>query len=281
MTPRVKPSEIAQRQLAPTDRRFAPLLNTVVAQLQKTRSVAAVAISGSIASGTADHYSDLDLQCVVDQLDPDVAGIVRAAVHAAHEVGDERWTVPGRILSTVGVDWLRVDITLLDTSDAIAHDALIVWQRSSDGAEPPRAPAPEFVADADALTRRASRFLRSIGLVVRDVKRGDLRLGCWATEFLIDELISLMYLDRGIVRGAQKGTYRQLPAEDVEVIQGLPVALPEPTSIITAHIALADEYLGRARRLAERWDARWPQAMEDGTRLFLHEHLGSTFTATV
>ena len=188
--------------------------------------------------------------------------------------------MPGRILSTVGVDWLRVDITLVDSSEAIAHDALIVWQSSSDGSEPPRASAPQFVADAEALTRRVTRFLRSIGLVVRDVKRGDLRLGCWATEFLIDELISLMYLDRGLVRGAQKGTYSQLPAEDVEIIQTLPVARPDPSSIVTAHLALADEYLVRARRLAVRWDALWPQALEDGTRRFLEEHLGATFTAT-
>ena len=89
-----------------------------------------------------------------------------------------------------------------------------------------------------------------------------------------------MYLDRGLVRGAQKGTYRQLPAEDVEVVQRLPIARPDPSSIVTAHLALADEYLVRARRLAVRWDAVWPQAMEDGTRHFLREHLGATFTPT-
>jgi hypothetical protein len=277
----VKPSEIAQRQLALTDPRYALLLDAVVAHLQDYGAVAAVAISGSIASGTADRYSDLDLQCVVDHVDTEVTGAVRAAVHAAHEVGDERWSVPGRILSTVGVDWLRVDITLVDIAGAIASDALVVWRRSKDGIEPPRAPVPEFLADAEALTRRVSRFLRSVGLVVRDVKRGDLRLGCWATEFLIDELISLMYLARGIVRGAQKGTYGQLPPEDVDVIQRLPVALPEPASIVNAQIALADEYLARARTLARRWDAPWPQAMEDGTRQFLQEHLGSTFLRTV
>lgn len=277
----MKPSEIAQSQLARADSRFAPLLDAVVAELQKSYSVAAVAISGSIASGTADQYSDLDLQCVVDHVDSEVTEAVRAAVHVAHEVGDERWTVPSRILSTVGVDWLRVDITVIGATDTIASDALVVWQRSNEKTEPLRAPALEFVADAEDLTRRISQFLRSIGLVVRDVKRGDLRLGCWAAEFLIDELISLMYLDRGIVRGAQKGTYRQLPPEDVEVIQRLPVALPEPASIIAAQIALAEEYLVRARKLAVRWDAYWPQAMEVGTRQFLHEHLGSTFTATV
>lgn len=273
----MKPSEVAKRQLAQTDGRLAPLLDVVVAELQDVRPVVAVAISGSIASGTADQYSDLDLQCVVDHVDADVAGAVRAAVHAAHHVGDERWTVPNRILSTVGVDWLRVDVTLVEASGHIAHDAVVVWQRSRDGAEPARASAPAFVPDAEELSRRVSRFLRSIGLVVRDVKRGDLRLGCWATEFLIDELISLMYLDRGIVRGTQKGTYHQLPPEDVDVIQRLPVALPEAASIIVAQMALADEYLVRARKLAARWNARWPQAMEDGTRRFLNEHLGSTF----
>lgn len=81
------------------------------------------------------------------------------------------------------------------------------------------------------------------------------------------------------MRGAQKGTYSQLPPEDVEVIQRLPVA-PEPGSIVDAQIASptstspgphACPAMGRALAASDG----------GGSRQFLQERLGSTFFATV
>lgn len=67
-----------------------------------------------------------------------------------------------------------------------------------------------------------------------------------------------------------------LPPSDIDALERLPVATPDKASIVHAHLAVADEYLRRARALSEAWGAEWPAAMVTGTRAFLAAHLGAT-----
>ena len=266
------PSESLDTQLANMDPRYGPLLDRVVEALARLEEVAVIAVSGSAADGIADKYSDLDLQCGVRTVDATAARSVSEAVFSQMTVGDYRWTAPNRILSVVDVSWLRLDVTILVAEmEPFAHNAIVA--HNPDGVEVRRAPPPSLVPDPEGLAKQISRFLRSLGLVVRDLHRGDLRLCCFAVEFLVDDLITLMYQAQGLVRGAQKGAYSQLPSEDVEVLQSLPVAQPERHSIIQGHVAVADEYLARARLLADEWGATWPTEMEQGTRAFLRREL--------
>ena len=273
----MKPSEVVREGLAIADDRLGPVLDDLVEELRLVAGLVGVAVGGSIGEGTADPFSDLDLECIFEAVTPSTGEEVRAAIARVVTIGDERWSVPGRILSTVSIDWVRVDVTVLTRDDPISAKSVVVW--AADGAEFRRASSPTLIADPGALTATVTRFLRSIGLIVRDIHRGDLRLGCWATEFLVNELIDLMYMEHGLVRGAQKGMQAQLPAEDIEVLHRLPVAAPEPASVVRAQLAVADEYLPRARRLCERWGATWPDEMLTGTRGFLLRHLGATFYA--
>ena len=255
---------------------YARLLDEAVRSLKQLDSVEVVAAAGSVADGIADKYSDLDLQCGVRGDIDSVSIAVRDSVFALVEVGDHRWTVPNRILSIVTTDWLRVDVILVrldDPQDRFAHNALELVNTS--GMPLARRSPPTLQPDPAALTEQVTRFLRSLGLVVRDLHRGDLRLCCLAVEFLVNELVTLMYQAEGLKRGAQKGSYSHLPAQDVHVLQALPVAQPEERSIIDGHIAVADEYLRRARLLSERWGAVWPSEMVEGTRLFMQAELGA------
>ena len=104
-------------------------------------------------------------------------------------------------------------------------------------------PPPTFRLDPVGLTVQISRFMRDVGLVVRDLHRGDFRLCCFAVEWLIDELVTLMYQSQGLARGGKKGAYAQLPDTEVDVLQTLPVAVPERQSIIEAHLAIVEAYL--------------------------------------
>lgn len=269
------PSQVAHHLLESADPRLGPVLDAFVAAVQGVSGLTAVAISGSIAAGTADEYSDLDLQCQVRERTRSMAEAIRAAVHGVITVGDERWTVPLRVLSTVSTEWVRFDVSVLDLDEPFSREAVVVWK--ADKVDIRRSEPGPFRPSPEQLTRDVTRFLRSVGLIVRDLHRGDLRLGCFATEFLVEELISLMYRQRGIQRGAQKGTYAHLPQSDVDVLQQLPVAEPDPKSIVRAHLAVADEYLKRARQLTEAWGAEWPSEMVTGTQDFLAAHLGATF----
>lgn len=274
----VIPSAAIGYLLEATDPRFPDLLDRLVEELKAVDGVEVICVAGSVAAGTADLFSDLDLQCVVTTRDATTASAIHDSVSRVIEIGDERWTAPGRILSTVSTTWVRIDVTLVVTGTPLSHTAIEAWPNP--GADRSSPGHPLLTPDPAGLTRLLTRFIRSVGLIVRDLHRGDLRLGSFATEFLVDELISLMYLQQGIVRGAQKGTYDQLPTADLDVLQALPVATPDRDSIIAAHIAVADEYLRRSRALTTAWGATWPDAMVDGTRTFLRAHLGATFSDT-
>ena len=45
-------------------------------------------------------------------------------------------------------------------------------------------------------------------------------------EFLVDELVTLMYQSQGLARGGKKGAYVHLPDSEVDLLQTLPVAFP-------------------------------------------------------
>ena len=272
------PSEVAAAGLEPTDPRLPLLLDALCAGLASVEGVVGIAVGGSIAAGTADKFSDLDIGVIVAGLAPVHVSEAIEVVRRIVDVGHERWTIPNSILSLITTDWLRLDVLFMDVSDRLPHRALVVW---SDGYELPTwAPRPSLRRDPILLEQTVLRVLLSLGLVVRDVSRGDLRLGCFATEALVEELISLMYWQRDLVRGADTGIYAQLPPEDVAVLQSLPVAEPDHDAVVRAQVAVANEYLPRARGLADAWKAEWPQAMETATRAFLLEHLGVTFRET-
>lgn len=135
-------------------------------------------------------------------------------------------------------------------------------------------PAPRYVRSPERLRDRIEQFLRSLGLLVRDLHRGDLRLLCYAVELLVDELVTLMFDEMEVPRGPKKGTFRQLPAESLAALRGIPVAHPEPSSLIDAHLAVARVFLPRARALSSRWGAPWPSEMEEATRRHLRRGLG-------
>lgn len=271
----VVPSRILDSQLATMDPRFAALLDEVVPALGLADCVEVIVVVGSTAEGIADKYSDLDLQCGIRGDIASAAPAVRDAVFSVIEVGDYRWTAPNRILSMVATNWLRLDVTIISLDDprgGFAHNAIELLNHSDEPLL--RGSVPILQPDPAALTAQVTRFLRSLGLVVRDLHRGDLRLCCFAVEFLVDELVTLMYQAQGLKRGAQKGAYDQLPDHDVHVLQSLPVAEPEERSIIEGHVAVADEYLALAHALCQQWGARWPTEMEQGTRVFLRAELG-------
>ena len=94
--------------LTEADRRFPELLDRLIGELRVVAGVESIYVAGSIAAGTADLYSDLDLQCVVVARDAVTAAAIRGAVGRCIEIGDERWPAPGRILSTVSTTWARV-----------------------------------------------------------------------------------------------------------------------------------------------------------------------------
>ena len=252
---------------------YGELLVGLRDKLRGERRAAALFVTGSAAVGQADRYSDLDLLLVARA--GEVEGLASALVELVASVAPTvmaRWTIAGRLLSTVMADWRRVDLAVIDAESVgswRAGPALCVFDEIGVGEIPER----HYVRSPERLRDRIEQFLRSLGLLVRDLHRGDLRLLCFAVEFLVDELVTLMFDEIETPRGAKKGTYRQLPAESLEALNQLPMAHPEPQSLIDAHVAVARAFLPRARALSRRWDVEWPSEMEEATRQHLRREL--------
>ena len=266
------PAEVVDG-MSSMDTGYAPLLVAIAKQCAADPRIRALAVSGSVARHDADRHSDLDLTLVVTEgRRAEVAADAVPLLQGCCEIVDLRWVGP-RIVSAVTSQWLRVDLILAEaTGDrcTLHGDHVVIFDNLGVEFGPP----PTFRLDPGGLTAQISRFMRSVGLVVRDLHRGDFRLCCFAVEFLVDELVTLMYQSQGLARGGKKGAYEQLPDTEVDVLQTLPVAVPERQSIIDAHLAVAEAYLSRARNLAAASGAEWPSAMEEATRRFLMNELG-------
>lgn len=262
-----------RRALADTGSGYVDLLLALRDELRRDERVGALFVVGSTAVGEADRYSDLDLLIVARS--GEGKGLAEQLIELLEPVAPTvmaRWTIPGTLLSTVMSDWRRVDLAVIPAERVPSWrvgPALCVFDEIRIGEIPERV----YLRSPERLRDQIERFLRSLGLIVRDIHRGDLRLCCLAVEFLVDELVTLMFNEIARPRGPQKGTYSQLPPESLEALSRIPVAKPEAESVIDAHPAVAGAFLPRARTLASEWGVEWPEEMEDATRRHLKREL--------
>lgn len=258
--------------MSPMDAGYTALLLAVAERCAGDPRILALVVSGSVARHDADRHSDLDLTLVaVEGRRAELAADAVQLLQGCCEVVDLRWVGP-RIVSAVTSQWLRVDIILaeaIDSQCALHGDHVVVFDNLGVTFGPPTT----FRLDPAGLTAQISRFLRSVGLVVRDLHRGDFRLCCFAMEFLVDELVTLMYQSQGLARGGKKGAYVHLPDSEVDLLQTLPVAFPERQSIIEGHLAVAEAYLSRARSLAATSGADWPSVCRSPSGTGVAKHI--------
>ncbi len=119
--------------------------------------------------------------------------------------------------------------------------------------------------------------MRSVGLMVTDLDRGEYTVLSWASEFLIQELVDVMFVEAGIPRRTVKRIYADLPADDRQVLERLPRADTNPDSIIDSHLSVAAEFLPRMRALIEGAGGVWPQGLVDATDRYLRDNVGVGF----
>jgi hypothetical protein len=194
---------------------------------------------GSLTRGTADAYSDLDLVVEVD--DPE-------SFDGCAALADATPTVLLRAMPfgaiAITPEWLRVD--------------LVVAPRGGDGGPP--APQP---TDVDGL---AEEFLRVLGLLAIVVAREEWIVASDGAWLLRSFLVRLLLAENG--EGLMTGVKRlneKLTAEQRELVESLPPIVATRDGVIASHVAIADAFLPRARRLA----TRWPESLEEATLSYL------------
>ena len=253
------------------------------AELRDDPRVRAAWLTGSLARGTADEFSDVDVWAVVDpdRFDEFVAAWPEASERVSPLVLREmREFGRAALFNHVTPDWLRFDLAL-ETPDAVARrpasslrllfdrDGLAAGARA--GGQP-LAPSPKTVQ------RLVTEFLRVLGLLPVVIGREDYVNAVSGAALLRQTLVQLMIEDVAVEDpGGALHLSALLPPERYAVLARLPGVEATRESAIAAHVACAQAFLPLARELTKRCELAWPVDLERAARAHIYQRLGVDF----
>ena len=156
---------------------YARLLQTIADWAKVHDSIKAMFVSGSVAEGTADAFSDLDLVVVVNQ--PDFTALldeVRTVINDVEPLVLD-YRLRGQLLCLITEEWHRIDLVFGGSDSGVLDQVLIPVFDPDDlyeGAVSEKTPEP---ATADDLIKLVSEFLRVLGLSAVVHGRKDVHVG--------------------------------------------------------------------------------------------------------
>jgi predicted nucleotidyltransferase len=247
--------------------------------LKRDARVLALFVTGSLARGDADEYSDLDLILIAQpEHHESLAALCRGYLQQCQEV--VYWKPGGDPpqLHAITAEWLRCDFAILTPAAARLRaraGLAVIWDRARISETLLATPA----TDAERAARIAAiidEFIRLLGLLEVVLGRGEALLGVQHAQRLREQLVALLLeADAAPGRRAALRLDSCLSAESQALLGALPEAVPELASVRDAHIACARIFLPRARSLTESLGIRWPEPFVTATqrvwdRLGLH-----------
>lgn len=254
------------------------LIEAFAAKAAADDRVLALLLGGSLGTGSGDALSDADFILVVAPQDHGAA-VAEARSWAGGLADLVLWKTPYPglpLFCAVTDEWGRFDLTVT-VPGAVrgARDRLKplvdkagVWDGLPESL-PPRPPAP---GEIEALVEET---LRILGLLPVGVGREEYVVAATGVGLLRDQLIALMVAETApAVKPGALGLKRVLPPGDLAILEAAPVVAPNRESVIEASLAYAALFLPRARALAGRIGATWPQALEDALRAHLRRTVG-------
>jgi hypothetical protein len=235
-------------------------------------------LSGSYGAALQDEYSDIDfLLATAGGASDEVAEIWHKAIRRIGEIVLWRDRQVGPALVNVITEaWLRIDVVILKPEQMAAHtkdkirvlfDHGGIYERLSENAE---CPSPDL--------RRAGyqfeEFIRILGLLAIAAGREEYINGVTGVFHLRNLLVDPLVQETAApYRGGALHLNRLITDEQKELLTSLPPAVATRGALIDAHLAYAQAYLPRARRLARAWGVEWPERFEAATWKQLHETL--------
>lgn len=253
------------------------LIDAATHALSADPRIDSVWLSGSLASGEGDDWSDVDLVAVAAQEAlPQVVVAYGADLSAIARTVNIH-TVFGRVVSAVRDDWERFDILFLTPTELKARPAASLTPLfTRDGVEKPEGetppPRPASAAEIEGVVRE---FLRILGLLPVALGRRDHVIAVDGAMLLRTMLVDLMLAENG--RGRSERSVKRVPqmlnAEQTGLIEALPSLAANRNSLLAFNRAIAGVFLPRAKALAKRDGVAWPEAFEAATRAHLKRTL--------
>jgi hypothetical protein len=245
--------------------------------------VAAAWLAGSLATGAADAYSDIDLHLLVEDTDqaevaqewPELVERIIGPLVLATPIDG---VVGGYTLNR---DWVHLDLVVHAASDldAVPAGPMLVLYDPTQALSDRRAGLPEpgepyFPDDVVDL------YLYFLGNLVVTFGRRELVVARGGVQALIDLLVRLMLAERGIHEiGGQKRLNPFLSEEQRTVLESIPGAAATPTEITAAVESITREFVRRGRALASSTHHPWPDRLQRATVAHLRRHLGTDLSA--
>ena len=258
----------------------AGLIIRIAGVLERLPGLGGAFLGGSHGRDEADAYSDVDVYVVLAEAD-DIPDLLPRLEQSVDEIGPILFSkvLPNaRTINCITMDWLRFDLTAVSRIELAfvaggAVKPLFDRLGLAEALDTTPATAPE--PTADAILEVVNEFIRILGLsqVVRG--RDDLVVAQTGTNLLRDLLIRAMAMEnapqprRGVL-----ALQRDLSPDQVAVLLDLPPPGATWSTIFARTRAIADQFFPRARALAERLDAPYPQTFERVTRKLLKDRIG-------
>lgn len=246
------------------------IINTITSSLRDAPAIRALFLSGSYGNGLADEYSDIDFVLFAnDGATDEVAALWRKAVGQTGEIvlWWDRTTRP-ILINAITDDWTRTDVVILkpdqmglQTQNSLKplfdHDSIYESLPKTSGNSGPN-PA--------RFKSQFEEFIRILGLLHLAAGRKEYINGVLGVFHLRNLLVDLLIEETGAPnRGGVLHLNRLITDEQKELLTSLPPAIPNRVAMISAHLAYAKAYLPRARKLALKWGAEWPERFEAST----------------
>ncbi|GAA4995672.1 nucleotidyltransferase domain-containing protein [Actinopolymorpha pittospori] len=258
-----------------------PTCEQLSATLSAEPSVRALWLTGSLARGDADRFSDIDLVAVIAGASlTEVASSIEARLASEFDLvlqrsrGDEGF----RLLNFVTEDWKRFDLSLFST-EAIGRSKLRGLRTlfDKDGLNLPvgEGDPPKSEATPEQVSFVVSEFIRVLGLLPVVMHRGDLVGAGSGSGLLREHLITLLKYEgpAQTMRGALNETKSLSPAATSAVL-GLPALCAEESSILDFNRACWEIFAQFGPKISQQYDVEWPTALVQAVRSRLARDLG-------
>lgn len=243
------------------------IIEVITNSLRDTQDIRALFLSGSYSNGLADQYSDIDFVLVANSgASDEVAALWRKIISQTGEIvlWWDRTTRPV-LINAITDDWTRIDALILKpdqmgryTQDNLKplfdHDDIFNTLPATSGTSGP---------NLAKLKYQFEEFIRILGLLHLAAGRKEYINGVQGVFHLSNLLVELLIEETGAPhRGGALHLNRLITDAQKDLLTSLPPAVPTRDAMISAHLAYAQVYLPRARKLAHKWGVEWPDRFE-------------------
>lgn len=242
--------------------RLRSMIDRLVIACREDTRIRGAWFGGSLARGIADEWSDLDLHVLV----PDPAAVDGAAWMGALTplvLADPIPGVEGGFIF-VTPDWVHVDLVVhgVDGFGQLDLPSLVLIDRDGLVRDIPGSPImatePYFPDDQVRL------FCYVMGNLPVVIHRGEVVAASAGTAMMRDRLlVPLMLAENGIHKAdGAKRLNRYLTDDQHAALEALPPIAIDRSAILAAQVAIAEQYLSRARALARLCGCEYPSELE-------------------